>query len=219
MLLAASALIGAATAAEGAGPPKPSLELVGASTGMSKGIAQTEGPQFLARGELPFGRIYFGAYAKNVDSPVSKGEAAALVGIRAASHGFDLNVSAALKRALSPSAASDKNALEVSGSVSRKMGALTPRLSLVWSPDDLGGTRQTTFLEAGASYAMAKKLALSAAVGRRERSGGADYTAWNAGIAWTPGPHLVLDARYYDTDGGDGHAFRARGVVSARLKF
>ncbi|HEY8592489.1 MAG TPA: TorF family putative porin [Sphingomicrobium sp.] len=197
----------------------PSLELVVASRGISKGLAQTKGPQFLARGELAFGSLYVGSYAKNVTSSSAEGEAAALVGVRTKAAGFDLNVSAAMKRAIDPAPGSDKTALEVAGSASRKLGRLTPKLSAVWSPDDVGSTRRTLFVEGGASYAIAKPLSFSAAIGRRERSGGADYTAWNAGFAWTASKNLVLDARYYDTNGGDTQPYRARGVVSARLKF
>lgn len=218
----AAALCGTAAVSASAAraePPKPSFEVLLASRGISKGLAQTTGPQFLARGELAFGDLYVGSYVKNVDSSSSNGEAAGLVGIRKKLGGVDFNLSAAWKRAISPAPGSDKDALEVSGSASRKIGRLMPRLSVVWSPDDLGGTRRTVFAEAGASYALAKTLAFSAAVGRRERSGGADYTAWNAGLGWTANKHLIFDARYYDTDGGGAQPYRARGVVSARLKF
>lgn len=211
--------VATSTAAQADTDPKPSFEVVLASRGISKGLAQTTGPQFLARGELAFGDFYIGSYVKNVDSSSSNGEAAGLVGVRKKLGGFDFNLSAAWKRAISPTPGSDKNALEVSGSASRKMGRFTPRVSVVWSPDDLGGTKRTVFAEAGGSYSLAKQLALSAAIGRRERSGGPDYTAWNAGLAWTANKHLIFDARYYDTDGGNAQPYRARGVVSARLKF
>jgi hypothetical protein len=99
------------------------------------------------------------------------------------------------------------------------MGALTPRLSAIWSPDDLGKTGRTLFMEAGASYALARTVAVSGAIGRRERTGGNDYTAWNAGLTWTGSRYLVVDAHYYDTDAGDAQPFRPRAVVSARVKF
>lgn len=199
--------------------PKPSFDLSVATRGMSKGIAQTTGPQALARGELSFGTLYVGAYAKNVDSPAMKGESAAYLGFRTKAAGFDLNASAAWKREIAPAPHSQRNALEVSGSIARKLGRLTPRLSVVWSPDDLGATTHSTFLEAGAAYSLAKTLAFTAAVGRRQRGGGSDYTAWNAGLAWTPRRNVVLDARYYDTDGTNAQPYRARGVVAAHLKF
>src|SRR6185437_3086701 len=102
-------------------PPLPVIELNLASTGMSKGIAQTTGPQFLARGELGFGPVFLGAYVKNVDSSTSDAEAAALVGVRTRAAGLDLVASAAWKRAVNPAPGSDRNGLEVSAAASRKI--------------------------------------------------------------------------------------------------
>lgn len=200
-------------------PPVPAIEFVLSSTGMSKGLAQTDGPQLLMRGELAFGRIYVGGYAKNVDSSTSDGEAQAILGLRTKAAGFDVALAAGWKLAIDPAPGSDANALEVQGSVSRKMGRLTPRLAITWSPDDVGSTGRTVFAETGAGYRLTKTLSASAAVGRRERTGGDDYTAWNAGFAWAPVKQLTLDARYYDTNGGDAFAFKPRVVVSGRVKF
>ena len=200
-------------------PPVPQIEFSLASRGMSKWLAQTTGPQALVRGELDFGKIYVGGYAKNVDSSTSDGEAGLSIGVRTSAGGFDLAASATWKLAIDPSPGSDSQALELGASAARKLGRLTPRLSVVWSPDDLGGTRRTVFAEAGASYKLASTLTASAALGRRERGGGPDYYAWNAGLAWSPAKPITLDARYYDTDGGDAQPFRARGVATARVRF
>jgi hypothetical protein len=200
-------------------PPVPTIEFNLASTGMSKGIAQTTGAQALARGELGFGPLFVGAYMKNVSSSTSDAEAGALVGIRTKAAGLDLVATAAWKRAVDPTPRSDRNALEVSAAASRKLGRITPRLSLVWSPNDLGVTRSTIFAEAGASYRLSQALSASAAFARRQRVGGADYDAWNAGLTWDGLHPLSVDLRYYDTDGGTAQPFRARAVISARAKF
>lgn len=200
-------------------PPVPGIEFNLSSTGMSKGIAQTNGAQVLVRGELVFGRVYVGAYAKNVTSSTADGEAAALIGLRTSARGFDLGASAAWKRAVDPGPGSDVNALEMNGFVSRRLGRVTPRLSVTWSPDDVGSTGRTTFAELGASYRIGKAVSAIAAVGRRERTGGLDYTAWNAGLAWTPAKPVTLDLRYYDTNRGSEQPYKPRLVASARLKF
>jgi uncharacterized protein (TIGR02001 family) len=200
-------------------PPAPVIEFILSSRGISKGLAQTDGPQLRVQGEVAFGPIYVGAYAKNVDSSTSDGEAAAFVGAETGLAGFDFDMKAAWKRAIDPAPGSDVNSLELQGSASRKIGRLTPKLSVTWSPDDVGSTGETLFAEAGAGYRLGKALTASAAIGRRERTGGADYTAWNAGIAWAPAKPLVLDVRYYDTNGGDSFPYRARVVVSGRVKF
>lgn len=186
---------------------------------MSKGIAQTEGPQLLVRSELAFGAVYFGAHAKNVDSSTADGEAAALIGVRKKVAGFDIGASAAWKRAINPAPGSDNNSLELSGSVARSIGPLTPRVSIVWSPDDVGTTGQTIFAEAGASYLLTRTLAASAAVGRRHRIGGVDYTAWNAGLSWAVYKRFSVDVRYYDTDADVGQPYQARLVAAGRLSF
>ena len=200
-------------------PPVPVIEFNLSSTGMSKGIAQTKGPQLLARGELGFGTLFVGAYVKNVDSSTSDAETAALVGVRTRAAGIDLVASAAWKRAVDPAPGSDANALEVSAAAGRKIGRITPRVSVVWSPDDLGGTRSTVFAEAGASYRLSSSLSASAAFARRQRGGGPDYDAWNAGLTWNALKPLSIDLRYYDTNAGSAQPFRARVVISARARF
>ena len=201
-------------------PPDPAAEVVLATRGMSKGIAQTDGPQFLARGELGFGAIYVGAYAKNVSSPTSDGEAAALVGVRTKVRGFELSASAALKRSIAPVGNVDSSALEVIGGLSRKIGRVTPRISVTWSPDDLGSTKRTLFAESGLGFVVDPDTSISAAVGRRERRGGPDYTTFNLGVARAFGGKLTFDARYYDTNkSGLGSPYKGRLVGSARLRF
>jgi hypothetical protein len=199
-------------------PPVPAIEFSLSNTGISKGLAQTKGPQFLARAEVALGHVYLGGYVKNVTSTTSNGEAAVLIGARAKVGGFDIAASAGWKRAIDPVANFDLTALEVSGSVSRPIGRVTPRLSVVWSPDDLGSTRRTVFAEAGAAYRILNSLSVSAAVGRRERAGGPDYTAWNAGLAWIPIKHVTFDVRYYDTDHGDAQPYRSRLVLAGRVR-
>src|SRR3546814_9962568 len=83
-------------------PPDPSLEIVLASRGISKGLAQTTGPQLLVRAELASGPVYIGISAKNVSSPTSDGEAWAILGSRKSIGGFDLAGSAAWKRLIAP---------------------------------------------------------------------------------------------------------------------
>ena len=46
-------------------PPDPGIEIVVASRGYSKGLAQTDGVQVRAQPELAFGPVYVAVYAKN----------------------------------------------------------------------------------------------------------------------------------------------------------
>ena len=76
-------------------PPDPGIEVVIASRGISKGLAQTDGPQMLVRPEVAFGPVYIGGYAKNVTSATLDGEAGPVAGFRTSAGGFDLAGSAA----------------------------------------------------------------------------------------------------------------------------
>lgn len=199
--------------------PVPAVEFTLSSIGMSKGLAQTTGPQLLARGEIGFGGVYIGAYGKNVDSSTSDGEAGALVGLRTKESGFDLGISVALKRAIDPAGPSNASALELNASASRKLGRMTARASVVWSPNDLGSTGDSVFAEAGAAYRVSPTVSTTAAFGLRRRAGGRDYNAWNLGVTWAPLRALSVDLRYYDTDGGSSQPYRPRAVLSVRGRF
>ena len=201
--------------------PDPAIEIVAATRGMSKGLAQTEGPQLLVRGELAFGNLYLGAYGKNVVSSGDEGiEAGALVGARFNLAGFQLGASAALKRLVGIGVPVDDDALEVVVSASRAFGPVTPRLSATWSPNELGSTRHSLYLEAGLSLNLGHGTALSGAVARRERSGGPDYTAFNLGATQTLAPGISADLRLYDTaQSALGEVYHRRVVASLRARF
>jgi hypothetical protein len=201
-------------------PPDPGIEIVLASQGMSKGLRQTDGPQLLVRPEIAFGPLYLGAYAKNVTSTTSDGEAGAVVGIRIDAGGFDLSASAALKQAIAPAGGLDNRAVELVAAVSRRIGPVTPRLSVTWSPDDLGSTGRSTYAEAGATLRLASGTNAGGAVARRERDGGPDYNAFNAGVSHRLAGRFTFDLRWYDTDrSGLGEVYRGRLVGSLRARF
>jgi hypothetical protein len=201
-------------------PPDPGIEIVLASRGISKGLAQTEGPQVLVRPEVAFGPVYIGAYAKNVTSLSLDGEAAPVVGFRTSAGGFDLAGSAALKLAVAPAGQTDGEALELAVSASRRIGPVTPRLSVTWSPDDLGSTGRSTYAEASAAWRLGGPVTLNAAYALRERAGGPDYRAFNAGLAYRLAAPLTAELRWYDTDrSGLGEPYRGRLVGSLRARF
>jgi hypothetical protein len=201
-------------------PPDPGIEITLASQGMSKGLLQTDGPQILVRPEVAFGRLYLGAYAKNVSSPASDGEVGAVVGLRTSAGGFDLSASAAFKQSLAPVGAVDDEALELVAAVSRRIGPLTPRLSVTWSPDELGATGRSTYAEAGATLRLGPHSNAGAALSRRERAGGPDYTAFNAGVSHSLAGRFTVDLRWYDTDRSAlGPIYRGRLVAAVRARF
>jgi hypothetical protein len=200
--------------------PDPGIEISAFSQGMSKGLRQTEGVQILVRPEVAIGPVFIGALYKNVTSPTADGEAAILIGLRRRAAGFDLAVSAAYKWNSGARLQADRDCLEFNLSASRRFGRVTPRISLTYSPDDLGGTRASLYAEAGASVALFAGASVSANIARRSRDGGPDYTAFNAGATYAITRNLSADLRYYDTaQSRIGVIYEPRLVASARLHF
>ena len=200
-------------------PPDPGIEISIASRGYSKGLAQTEDVQVVARPELGFGPVWLGFYAKNVDSSTNEGEAGPSVGLRIGAGGFDLAASATWKIAIEPHGPLNDDALELFGSVGRRFGPVNARVSVTWSPNDLGSTNETLWAEAGLAYTLRPGTALVANIGRRERDGGPDYTAFNAGLTQTLFGPFSADLRWYDTSRGRrGDAFEGRFVATLRMR-
>lgn len=201
-------------------PPDPGIEISLASQGMSKGLRQTDGVQIVVRPELAFGPLFVAVSYKNVSSPTADGEAAALIGLRGQAAGFDLSFAAAYKRNTGSRTQPDRDCFEFTGSASRRFGRITPRMHFIYSPDDLGGTGESLYAEAGASVRLFAGASLSANLGRRERVGGSDYTAFNAGAAYAISPNFTADLRYYDTAQSRlGAIYRSRLVAALRVQF
>jgi hypothetical protein len=201
-------------------PLDPGIEIHLASRGYSKGLAQTDGGQLLIRGELASGPVFAQAYWKNVDSARASGETGILIGMRGRHGGVELSATAAYKHSTGVHGAVDEDAFEFVASASRAFGRLTPRLSLAWSPDELGGSRHSLYAEAGASYRVAGGSSLFTSLGRRERSGGDDYTAFSVGLSQKIGDHVTAELRWNDSArSARGDAYEGRAVAMLRVRF
>jgi hypothetical protein len=201
-------------------PLDPGIEIHLASRGYSKGLAQTDGGQLLIRGELASGPLFVQAYWKNVDSARASGESGFLIGARTVLGGVAIRATAAYKHQTGVSGPVDEDAFEFAVEASRQFGRFTPRLNLTWSPDELGGTRHSLYAEASASFRVLGHTSLFASVGRRERSGGDDYTAFSAGLSQQVGDHVTAELRWNDTARSSlGDAFEGRAVAALRVRF
>jgi hypothetical protein len=189
------------------------------SSGNTKGIAQTRHAQVIGRAELDFGPFYVATYVKNVTAPTWNGETAAIVGLKGKWSGFNIAASATLRQAMGAKPGTDATAPEFAASIARPIGRVTPTLSIIYTPDELGSSKESIYVEGGASYKISKAMTASAGIGRRQRVLAIDYTAWNAGIGWNPSKHFTLDARYWDTDGPSVWPYKRRFVVSGIAKF
>lgn len=201
-------------------PMDPAIEVAIASRGMSKGVAQTEGPQLIVKPSVGIGPLQVGAQWKNVTSAVAGGEGAVFIGFSHEVAKFQLSLHASHKFQTGVKEPTDDHSWEFSGGVSRKLGKLNLRTSIVYSPDDLGSAKQSIYVEGGPAFDIGKHFKLSANLGHRDRKEGDDYTSYNAGLSTTIVPMTTLDLRWYDTNRSDlGENYRSRVVASARLAF
>ena len=201
-------------------PLDPAIEVSVASRGMSKGIAQSEGPQLIVRPFVKLGDFQAGAQWKDVTSTVAGGEGAMFVGFGRDVAGFQLSLQAAHKFQTGVREPTDDQSWEFTGALTRKFGPVALRGSVVFSPDDLGSARRSLYWEAGPALDLGKKFRLFANIGHRARKLGDDYTSFNAGASTTIVPKVTLDLRWYDTNRHElGENFKGRAVATARMAF
>jgi hypothetical protein len=201
-------------------PYDPGLEAIVATRGISKGLAQTEGPQLLAKGYVTIGSLQVGAQYKNIDSPVADAEAAAFATYTPKLEAVQLTLTAAYKFQTRVRGPADSRAFEFTIAGTRKLSSLVSvRASAVLSPDELGATRRSAYFELGSAVNLDRKTTVSGGMGRRERSGGPDYTSFNLGVSRSILKEVALDARYYTTSHTElGEIYHGRVVASVRFK-
>jgi hypothetical protein len=198
----------------------PAGEVTLSTRGYSKGLAQTDGVQGIGRFELGFGQFGLATQYKNITSATADGEATFSGIWKGKAAGFDLGMTASWKRLIGLDGQVDPDTFEFIPTVSRKFGPLTARLSLTYSPDDLGRTGESAWVEGGAAWKVNGKTSISANLGRREREGGTDYTAFNAGVTRSILKGLTADLRYYDSARSElGDPFEGRVVAALKARF
>jgi hypothetical protein len=200
-------------------PPDPQMEIVIANEGVTKGLQESDGPQVKGKLALMFGDVIIGTELKNQDGDAAL-EGKAFIGASKTVAGFRFSGEAAYKTNLDTiDPMGDNEAFEATVGVNRDFGRFGLGLAHTYSPDDLGRTGESHFSSVSVSY-DAGALDFSGEVGRRERDGGLDYTAFNAGASLEVAPNVSLDARYYGTSRSNlGEEFGDRAVFSLRTKF
>ena len=79
-------------------PPTPTLQIELASTGISKGLAQTRGPQLVVRPGLAFGKFSVEGLAKNIENNDDHGVESQFFAVYATkAAGFELSRRGGLK--------------------------------------------------------------------------------------------------------------------------
>lgn len=201
-------------------PAIPALEITVASRGYSKGMAQTDELQVVVRPEVELGNFRVGAYAKNVTSSDYEAETGAVLSYRAKLGTVELSGSAAFKHAVESRPGVDESAAEFTVAATRPWGRLTPRLALIYSPNDLGATRRSFYWEAGAVYRLTDKWRANGGIGVRGRNGGSDYVSFNAGLARDLMGPFSAEVRWFDTGRHSlGDSYKSRIVAQLRARF
>ena len=103
-------------------PPDPGIEILIASRGMSKGIAQTDGPQVVPKLLLQIGPVQVGGQWKNVTSPVAEGEAAVFVNATREFGSLELTAGITYKWQTDAAANTDDDAFEFNAAATPKFG-------------------------------------------------------------------------------------------------
>lgn len=201
-------------------PFDPGVEFVVSSRGMSKGIEQADEPQIIPRAYLQVGDLQIGGQWKNVTSATADGEASAFVAGSRKFGSISVTIGATYKVQTGTNARADTTSLEFTGAMARRFGRLSVKLGGVYSPDDLGRTKQSLYVEASPSFDLTKTVRLSASIGRRTRANSPDYTAMSLGATKTLFRGFGIDLRYFRTNRSElGEVYRDRLVVSGRWAF
>ncbi|NBW06795.1 MAG: hypothetical protein EBR82_02080 [Caulobacteraceae bacterium] len=132
--------------------------------------------------------------------------------------GFDASTS--YKRRLDADPGQDAASWEYQFDVLRDFGPADGRLRIEYTPDSLGSTRASTWVEARLRWPLADRLKASVTLGRREQDNAPDYTGWNAGVAFALTDTTDLDLRWHGTDAAsEGEQYDDALVASVLVAF
>jgi uncharacterized protein (TIGR02001 family) len=144
--------------------------------------------------------FYADAEFETINSSGSHVETEVEAGWQFEAAGLEFDTSASRKWRLGADAGQDDDAWEFQFDITRDFGAVDARLRLEHSPDGLGSTRATSWIETRLRWPVAERLRASVALGRREQDNAPDYTGWNAGVAYALTDKTALDLRWHGTD-------------------
>lgn len=215
-LLGACVIPAAAHAQSVSGQVAVASEYVGKGAGKSAGDPSVSGSV-----EIEGGAFYASAFASSADlSSGAHAEVIIAAGYRPEFAGFDFDLSVMNRDLPGANPGYDGNYWEYQADASRKLGPVSTRLRVNYTPDGAGGTQEAWWIELQGGVAIDGKTKVTAAVADRSADGGAEYVAWNAGVKRKLTDNLALDVRWYDTDGHSlGEPYEGRLVGSLALSF
>lgn len=164
--------------------------------------------------------FYADAEFETIDSSGSRVEAEIESGWQFAAAGLDFDASLSRKWRLDADPGQDDESWEYQFDILRDFGSIDTRLRFEHSPDGLGSTRATTWVEARFRWALADRLDASVTVGQRAQDNAPDYTGGNAGIAWNFTDTAAIDLRWHGTSAAaEGEQFEDAVVASILIEF
>lgn len=213
----------AAAAAEKTGLVDVSVELGAATEYVSKGVGKSMGdPHVYGSVTASRGPAYIKVYATPVElSRGSDSEILTTVGVQPKAAGLEFDFKAIYRLRPGTDAGVDSTYWEVEADVTKKAGPVSTRLRVNYTPDGFAGTKEAWWVEGQATWKVAAKTKVSAALGRREATGGQDYTAYSIGVRQGLTKNLEADLRWYGTNHADDlrGEYRPGLVGSLILKF
>jgi len=237
--------LGVATPLHAQAPPPLSVAVnAGVASDYSfRGVDQSDGGVEAFGGlDLSRGQLYVGTWASNVDlkrfgDDRASAEIDAYGGWRPSLFGYDLDVGAIAYTYVNPAEREDY--VEAYGKASRAIGPFSATVAIYASPQYPRAAGPGAYVEGRASYAVTRKLTLSATLGDQYQAHALapapclptaagcagyyrdlNYADWGLGGGYALTDQIGLDLRYTDTDAhGLGAPYHGRVVLSARASF
>lgn len=169
---------------------------------IGKGLGKSDG-EVAVSGEIEaaFGDFHAGVFASTAKlSQGSDAEIITTIGWAPSAAGFDFDFTVNNRDLPGTNPGVDSNYWEYQADVSRDFGPASARFRVNWSPDGFAATREAWWVELQGGYKLSSSTKASVAVATRRAHGGADYTAWNAGVKHKLTDAVAVDLRWYDTD-------------------
>lgn len=203
-------------------PSTWSFEMGAGSDNRSKGVSKS-GVAPYGFGEIQWTTadgFYVDAEFETIDSSGSHVETEAEMGWQFALAGLEFDTSASHKWRPGADIGHDATAWEFGFDVMRDFGAIDARVRLEHSPDGLGSTRATSWIETRLRWPLTEQLRASVVLGRREQDNAPDYTGWNAGVAFALTDETALDLRWHGTNAeAEGAQYEDALVASVLIAF
>lgn len=193
-----------------------------ASQYVGKALGKSAGdPSVFGSVEVSRGAVYASVFASTAElSQGSDAEIVSAIGYRPKVAGFDLDLSIINRDLPGTRAGVDANYMEYQADIARKVGAVSTRLRINYTPDGFAATREAWWVEAQAGVSLDARTKATVAVADRSADGGAEYVAWNVGVKRKLTDRVAVDVRWFDTDGHSfGESYEGRLVGALSLSF